>query len=160
MEPLILHPFLSLDIHKRVCCLVFLYFSSGHISFIEDVAATQPPQHLHYLLKMLPTRGIDHCHNNPWCLKKPWKCEVFFLFLSLLLVYPLMTCYFLQFVWLKVKPSFLQGLNKGWYHLLLLYRRICKVRRTFGCTLYYGTLMSHGSLIGNCQFHIIDVFGQ
>ncbi|KAL9367409.1 hypothetical protein Peur_038608 [Populus x canadensis] len=35
----------------------FSSFSSGHISFIEDVAAAQPPQHLHYLLKMLPTRG-------------------------------------------------------------------------------------------------------
>lgn len=31
--------------------------NAGHISFIEEVAATQPPQHLHYLLKMLQTRG-------------------------------------------------------------------------------------------------------
>nr|CAN79542.1 hypothetical protein VITISV_025321 [Vitis vinifera] len=31
--------------------------SSGHVSFIKDVAATQPPEHLHCLLKMLQTRG-------------------------------------------------------------------------------------------------------
>ncbi|XP_010270372.1 PREDICTED: uncharacterized protein LOC104606724 isoform X1 [Nelumbo nucifera] len=30
---------------------------SDHISFIKDVAATQPPEHLQYLLKMLQTRG-------------------------------------------------------------------------------------------------------
>ncbi|KAF8034699.1 hypothetical protein BT93_C0883 [Corymbia citriodora subsp. variegata] len=31
--------------------------SSGHLSFIKDVAATEPPKHLHYLLKVLQTRG-------------------------------------------------------------------------------------------------------
>ncbi|XVE93393.1 hypothetical protein REPUB_Repub01dG0188100 [Reevesia pubescens] len=31
--------------------------SAGHISFIKDVAATQPPDNLHHLLKMLQTRG-------------------------------------------------------------------------------------------------------
>ncbi|XP_065871524.1 protein IN CHLOROPLAST ATPASE BIOGENESIS, chloroplastic-like [Euphorbia lathyris] len=36
---------------------VSCFSSSGHISFIKDVAATQPPDHLHYLLKMLQTRG-------------------------------------------------------------------------------------------------------
>ncbi|KAF8410092.1 hypothetical protein HHK36_002614 [Tetracentron sinense] len=34
-----------------------LMSSRGHISFIKDVAATRPPEHLHYLLKMLQTRG-------------------------------------------------------------------------------------------------------
>ncbi|GAB2291680.1 hypothetical protein Dimus_025933 [Dionaea muscipula] len=32
-------------------------FSSGHISFIKDVALKQPPEHLHHLLKMLQARG-------------------------------------------------------------------------------------------------------
>ncbi|XP_024464384.1 protein IN CHLOROPLAST ATPASE BIOGENESIS, chloroplastic isoform X2 [Populus trichocarpa] len=41
------------QVRARVRC----FSSSGHISFIEEVAATQPPQHLHYLLKMLQTRG-------------------------------------------------------------------------------------------------------
>ncbi|XP_020875285.1 uncharacterized protein LOC9305248 isoform X2 [Arabidopsis lyrata subsp. lyrata] len=36
----------------RVSC-----FSSGHVSFIKDVAATEPPMHLHHLLKVLQTRG-------------------------------------------------------------------------------------------------------
>ncbi|XP_038726212.1 protein IN CHLOROPLAST ATPASE BIOGENESIS, chloroplastic-like isoform X2 [Tripterygium wilfordii] len=31
--------------------------SFGHISFIRDVAVTQPPENLQYLLKMLQTRG-------------------------------------------------------------------------------------------------------
>ncbi|KAI6701342.1 hypothetical protein NL676_015666 [Syzygium grande] len=31
--------------------------SSGHLSFIKDVAAAEPPKHLHYLLKVLQTRG-------------------------------------------------------------------------------------------------------
>ncbi|OVA15640.1 hypothetical protein BVC80_1313g30 [Macleaya cordata] len=31
--------------------------SSDHISFIKDVAATRPPEHLQYLLKMLQTRA-------------------------------------------------------------------------------------------------------
>ncbi|OMO63244.1 hypothetical protein COLO4_32629 [Corchorus olitorius] len=31
--------------------------SSGHVSFIKDVAATQPPENLHHLLKMLQTKG-------------------------------------------------------------------------------------------------------
>ncbi|KAK6946089.1 hypothetical protein RJ641_013633 [Dillenia turbinata] len=33
------------------------YGNLGHISFIKDVAATQPPEHLSYLLKMLQVRG-------------------------------------------------------------------------------------------------------
>ncbi|AEE86320.2 cyclin delta-3 [Arabidopsis thaliana] len=36
----------------RVSCC-----SSGHVSFIKDVAATEPPMHLHHLLKVLQTRG-------------------------------------------------------------------------------------------------------
>ncbi|CAI9777450.1 unnamed protein product [Fraxinus pennsylvanica] len=31
--------------------------SSDHVSFIKDVAVTQPPEHLNHLLKMLPVRG-------------------------------------------------------------------------------------------------------
>ncbi|KAI3760935.1 hypothetical protein L1987_51339 [Smallanthus sonchifolius] len=31
--------------------------SSDHVSFIKDVAAAQPPEHLHHLLKMLQVRG-------------------------------------------------------------------------------------------------------
>ncbi|KAJ0262797.1 Protein IN CHLOROPLAST ATPASE BIOGENESIS [Hirschfeldia incana] len=31
--------------------------SSGHVSFIKDVAVTEPPTHLHHLLKVLQTRG-------------------------------------------------------------------------------------------------------
>ncbi|KAL0891493.1 hypothetical protein Bca101_015476 [Brassica carinata] len=33
------------------CC------SSGHVSFIKDVAVTEPPMHLQHLLKVLQTRG-------------------------------------------------------------------------------------------------------
>ncbi|CAN8276234.1 unnamed protein product [Cochlearia groenlandica] len=33
------------------------YSSSGHVSFIKDVAATEPPIHLQNLLKVLQTRG-------------------------------------------------------------------------------------------------------
>ncbi|XP_022763410.1 uncharacterized protein LOC111308957 isoform X2 [Durio zibethinus] len=40
-------------VRTRVSCSS----SSGHISFIKDVAATQPPENLHHLLKMLQTRG-------------------------------------------------------------------------------------------------------
>ncbi|XWS68046.1 hypothetical protein CRYUN_Cryun04dG0056700 [Craigia yunnanensis] len=40
-------------VRARVTCSS----SSGHISFIKDVAATQPPENLHHLLKMLQTRG-------------------------------------------------------------------------------------------------------
>ena len=32
-------------------------FHSDHITFIKDVAATQPPQHLCHLLRMLKTKG-------------------------------------------------------------------------------------------------------
>ncbi|KAA0051987.1 pentatricopeptide repeat-containing protein [Cucumis melo var. makuwa] len=31
---------------------------TDHVSFIKDVAATEPPQHLFHLLKMLKTRGV------------------------------------------------------------------------------------------------------
>ncbi|KAJ4716290.1 putative Cyclin delta-3 [Melia azedarach] len=31
--------------------------SSGHVSFIKDIAATNPPEHLDHLLKVLQTRG-------------------------------------------------------------------------------------------------------
>ncbi|KAK8698912.1 hypothetical protein V6N13_115017 [Hibiscus sabdariffa] len=40
-------------VRPRVTCSS----SSGHISFIKDVAAAQPPENLHHLLKMLQTRG-------------------------------------------------------------------------------------------------------
>ncbi|KAL4301820.1 hypothetical protein GQ457_10G020720 [Hibiscus cannabinus] len=40
-------------VRPRVTCSS----SSGHISFIKDVAAAQPPENLHHLLKMLHTRG-------------------------------------------------------------------------------------------------------
>ncbi|KAG8473574.1 hypothetical protein CXB51_035840 [Gossypium anomalum] len=40
-------------VRARVTCSS----SSGHISFIKDVAATQPPENLQHLLKMLQTRG-------------------------------------------------------------------------------------------------------
>ncbi|KAE8691526.1 hypothetical protein F3Y22_tig00110890pilonHSYRG01696 [Hibiscus syriacus] len=40
-------------VRARVTCSS----SSGHISFIKDVAATLPPENLHHLLKMLQTRG-------------------------------------------------------------------------------------------------------
>ncbi|KAK9667142.1 hypothetical protein RND81_14G236000 [Saponaria officinalis] len=33
------------------------FSSSGHISFIKDIASTQPPEHLHQLLNILHTRG-------------------------------------------------------------------------------------------------------
>ncbi|XP_021714444.1 uncharacterized protein LOC110682417 [Chenopodium quinoa] len=33
------------------------FSSSGHISFIKDVACTQPPEHLHELLNVLQTKG-------------------------------------------------------------------------------------------------------
>ncbi|XP_050210096.1 protein IN CHLOROPLAST ATPASE BIOGENESIS, chloroplastic [Mercurialis annua] len=33
------------------------FSSSGHVSFIKDVAVTEPPANLHHLLKMLQTRG-------------------------------------------------------------------------------------------------------
>ena len=36
--------------HRRV---------ADHVSFIKDVAATEPPQHLSNLLKMLKTRGMS-----------------------------------------------------------------------------------------------------
>ncbi|XP_010447153.1 PREDICTED: uncharacterized protein LOC104729832 isoform X1 [Camelina sativa] len=39
-------------IRARVSCC-----SSGHVSFIKDVAATEPPVHLQHLLKVLQTRG-------------------------------------------------------------------------------------------------------
>ncbi|OMO74102.1 hypothetical protein CCACVL1_16982 [Corchorus capsularis] len=39
-------------VRARVTCS-----SSGHVSFIKDVAATQPPENLHHLLKMLQTKG-------------------------------------------------------------------------------------------------------
>ncbi|KAL1215798.1 Protein IN CHLOROPLAST ATPASE BIOGENESIS [Cardamine amara subsp. amara] len=39
-------------IRARVSCC-----SSGHVSFIKDVAASEPPMHLHHLLKVLQTRG-------------------------------------------------------------------------------------------------------
>lgn len=48
-------PFSALPLrHTRAtvsCC------SSGHVSFIKDVAVTEPPMHLHHLLKVLQTRG-------------------------------------------------------------------------------------------------------
>uniref|UniRef100_A0A2C9V5V2 Uncharacterized protein n=1 Tax=Manihot esculenta TaxID=3983 RepID=A0A2C9V5V2_MANES len=37
----------------RVRC----FSSTGHVSFIKDVAATQPPEHLPSLLKILQTKG-------------------------------------------------------------------------------------------------------
>ncbi|XP_044488983.1 protein IN CHLOROPLAST ATPASE BIOGENESIS, chloroplastic-like isoform X2 [Mangifera indica] len=37
--------------------LIRCSFSSGHVSFIKDIAATKPPQHLEELLKVLHTRG-------------------------------------------------------------------------------------------------------
>ncbi|KAB1993648.1 hypothetical protein ES319_D13G045400v1 [Gossypium barbadense] len=40
-------------VRARVTCSS----SSGHVSFIKDVAATQPPENLQHLLKMLQTRG-------------------------------------------------------------------------------------------------------
>ncbi|XP_057990151.1 protein IN CHLOROPLAST ATPASE BIOGENESIS, chloroplastic isoform X4 [Hevea brasiliensis] len=40
-------------VRPRIRC----FSSSGHVSFIKDVAATQPHEHLHYLLKILQTRG-------------------------------------------------------------------------------------------------------
>ncbi|KAG2245044.1 hypothetical protein Bca52824_093107 [Brassica carinata] len=48
-------PFSALPLrHTRAtvsCC------SSGHVSFIKDVAVTEPPMHLQHLLKVLQTRG-------------------------------------------------------------------------------------------------------
>ncbi|KAK6253528.1 hypothetical protein QUC31_015248 [Theobroma cacao] len=40
-------------VRARVTCSS----SSGHISFIKDVAATRPPENLHHLLEVLQTRG-------------------------------------------------------------------------------------------------------
>ncbi|ESQ53732.1 hypothetical protein EUTSA_v10025679mg [Eutrema salsugineum] len=57
MGSLVMHmtPFNALPLrHIRAsvsCC------SSGHVSFIKDVAATEPPMHLPHLLKVLQTRG-------------------------------------------------------------------------------------------------------
>lgn len=47
MEPI----FLFLDIN------FVLNQNAGHVSFIKDIAATKPPQHLEELLKVLHTRG-------------------------------------------------------------------------------------------------------
>lgn len=33
------------------------FSSAGHISFVKDIASTQPPEHLHHLLKVLQTKG-------------------------------------------------------------------------------------------------------
>ncbi|XP_013595390.1 PREDICTED: uncharacterized protein LOC106303641 [Brassica oleracea var. oleracea] len=48
-------PFSALPLrHTRAtvsCC------SSGHVSFIKEVAVTEPPKHLQHLLKVLQTRG-------------------------------------------------------------------------------------------------------
>ncbi|GLU03227.1 hypothetical protein SLE2022_204350 [Rubroshorea leprosula] len=43
--------------HVRNCRVSCSSSSSGHISFIKDIAATKPPEHLQNLLKMLQTRG-------------------------------------------------------------------------------------------------------
>ncbi|KAK1422040.1 hypothetical protein QVD17_24883 [Tagetes erecta] len=52
-------PSLFLHRHRRSftfrCCSSSS--SSDHVSFIKDVAAAQPPEHLHHLLKMLQVRG-------------------------------------------------------------------------------------------------------
>lgn len=40
-------------VRTRVQC----FSSAGHVSFIKDVASTDPPDHLHHLLKVLQTRG-------------------------------------------------------------------------------------------------------
>lgn len=36
---------------------IHCFSSSDHISFVKDIASTQPPEHLHHLLKVLETRG-------------------------------------------------------------------------------------------------------
>lgn len=57
-------------------CSVFPLFASfssfpvaDHVSFVKDVAATQPPQHLSQLLSILKTRGntIPHYHHVIKC---------------------------------------------------------------------------------------------
>ncbi|KAL9231720.1 hypothetical protein vseg_006911 [Gypsophila vaccaria] len=42
---------------RHLTTQVRCFSSSGHISFIKDVASTQPPEHLHHLLNMLHTKG-------------------------------------------------------------------------------------------------------
>lgn len=37
--------------------LPFRFFPADHVSFIKEVAATQPPKHLNNLLRMLKVRG-------------------------------------------------------------------------------------------------------
>ncbi|PPD75806.1 hypothetical protein GOBAR_DD27275 [Gossypium barbadense] len=56
-------------VRARVTCSSSSGFSSpnaGHVSFIKDVAATQPPENLQHLLKMLQTRdwSSDYVHPN------------------------------------------------------------------------------------------------
>lgn len=49
----------------------FVNQNAGHLSFIKDVAAAEPPKHLHYLLKVLQTRGSSESNLPPfdwWCV--------------------------------------------------------------------------------------------
>ncbi|XP_031256688.1 protein IN CHLOROPLAST ATPASE BIOGENESIS, chloroplastic-like isoform X1 [Pistacia vera] len=48
---------IALPLHHVQPRLIRCSFSSGHVSFIKDIAATDPPQHLEELLKVLHTRG-------------------------------------------------------------------------------------------------------
>ncbi|CAK9167124.1 unnamed protein product [Ilex paraguariensis] len=43
--------------HRRPIFRCYSSSSTDHVSFIKDIAATQPPEHLHHLLKMLKVRG-------------------------------------------------------------------------------------------------------
>ncbi|KAK9266195.1 hypothetical protein L1049_012528 [Liquidambar formosana] len=47
----------ALSLHRGRARVKCYSSSSGHMSFIKDIAVTQAPEHLHYLLKMLQTRG-------------------------------------------------------------------------------------------------------
>jgi len=50
--------FLSIKPFRSFLFISHFHFSSvDHVSFVKDVAATQPPQHLSHLLSILKTRG-------------------------------------------------------------------------------------------------------
>ena len=57
------HYYLGKKKEKKKCLLqnlifvVIWVFHSDHITFIKDVAGTQPPQHLCFFLRMLKTKG-------------------------------------------------------------------------------------------------------
>ncbi|XP_074275539.1 protein IN CHLOROPLAST ATPASE BIOGENESIS, chloroplastic-like [Silene latifolia] len=50
-------PYATIPRLRRRAPSVLCFSSSGHITFIKDIALTQPPEHLHQLLNVLKTKG-------------------------------------------------------------------------------------------------------